>query len=86
MTRHVVTVEARGVPTPARVRRQRTLLERLCEQRRTTPELREGGLRPCARFDFSVRTSREDAVAELVRLLDAISPDWRRDLRVWDLP
>jgi hypothetical protein len=84
VSRHVVHVEAAGIPTPSRWRRQRSVLDELCRRYRTSPGMRSSGLRPRASFDFSTRTSPEQAVLRMLALLDEIDAGWRRDFRVWD--
>jgi hypothetical protein len=88
VSRHVAHVEARGLPTPGRIRRQRRILAALSE-RYTALAPEAGGapkqdLRPIASFGFSMRTSPEDAVARLVALLDVVDPQWRSFVKVWD--
>ena len=88
MPRHVAHVEAKGLPTPRRIRRQRRILKQLTEHYAAlTPDAggaAEQVLRPIASFGFSTRTPREDAVARLVALLDEVDPKWRSCLKVWD--
>jgi len=88
VSRHVAHVEARGLPTPARVRRQRAILAQLSERYAALPRSAGGApsspLRPMASFGFSTRTSPETAVATLVSLLDDIDPQWRSYVKVWD--
>jgi hypothetical protein len=88
MSRHVAHVEARGLPTPARIRRQRLILSALDERMRALPRSAGGApprrLRPVASFGFSTKTRPEDAVARLVAALDDIDPAWRSLVRVWD--
>jgi len=88
MSRHVVHVEAKGLPTPSRIRRQRRILAALDGQYRALTRDAGGapdsGLRPIKSFGFSTRSSREDAVARLVALLDDVDPEWRSYVRVWD--
>lgn len=76
------------MPTPARVRRQRTILTQLSARYAALPRAAGGApssrLRPIASFGFSTRTPPEDAVAKLVTLLDDVDPDWRAYVEVWD--
>jgi hypothetical protein len=60
------------------------MLDEVCRRYRVLPGMRSDGLRPRASFDFSTRTSPEEAVSRLVALLDEIDARWRRDLTVWD--
>jgi hypothetical protein len=88
MSRHVAHVEARGLPTPGRIRRQRRILVAL-SARYTALNPDAGGapdqlLRPMASFAFSMRTEPEDAVQKLVALLDDVDPEWRSYVKVWD--
>lgn len=88
MSRHVAHVEAKGVPTPGRIRRQRRILAALSD-RYSALEPDAGGapeqlLRPIASFGFSMRTEPEEAVGRLVALLDDIDPEWRSFVKVWD--
>ena len=88
MSRHVGHVEAKGLPTPGRVRRQRRILAGLSSRYSAlTPDAGgapEQPLRPMASFGFSTRTSPEDAVRKLVALLDEVDPEWRSFVKVWD--
>jgi hypothetical protein len=81
-------VEAKGLPTPRRVRRQRRILGRLSARYRPLLPCAGGvstsRLRPAASFGFSKRTPREEAVAKLVAYLDDVDPEWRSYLKVWD--
>jgi hypothetical protein len=54
-----------------------------------TTEIRGGGaptqsLRLIASFGLSTRTSPEEAVAKLVKLLDDVHPTWRSYVKAWD--
>jgi hypothetical protein len=88
VSRHVLHVEAKGLPFPWRVRRQRALLSALAQVHR--PLYSAGGgwsgklLRPARSFAFSVRTTPEDAVATIAGALDDVDTSWRRYLKVWD--
>ena len=88
MSRHVAYVEAKGLPTPSRIQRQRRIIRGLSERYRSLSESAGGApvgwLRPSAGFPFSRRTSPEDALAKLVAVLDEVDPDWRSFVHVWD--
>jgi hypothetical protein len=88
VSRHVAHVEAKGLPTPARIRRQRRILEGVSQRYRALPQDAGGAppqpLRPIASFGFSMRTTPEEAVAKLVVVLDEVDPEWRSFVRVWD--
>jgi hypothetical protein len=88
MSRHVAHVEARGIPTPSRIKRQRQTLDALSSRYRALPESARGApaqaLRPIASFAFSMATTPEEAVAKRVTLLDDVDPEWRSFLKVWD--
>jgi hypothetical protein len=88
VSRHVAHVEAKGLPTPGRIRRQRRILAALSD-RYTALDADAGGapsqlLRPMASFGFSMRTEPEEAVRKLVAFLDDIDPEWRSFVKVWD--
>jgi hypothetical protein len=88
VSRHVVHIEAKGMPTPGRIRRQRQILQGVSERYRALPEDAGGAppqpIRPIASFGFSMRTTPEDAVAKLVAVLDEVDPEWRSFVQVWD--
>lgn len=88
VSRHVAHVEAKGLPTPRRIRRQRKILNALSKRYAALPRSAGGAptrpLRPKARFGFSTRTGPEEAVAKLVKLLDDVDPTWRSYVKVWD--
>lgn len=85
MTRHVAHVEGRGVPTPARVRRQRSILRAVVKEYPALPDYSsQPPWRPIAGFAFPTRTGARDAVARLERALDAADTEWRKYVRVWD--
>ena len=88
VSRHVAHVEAKGLPTPGRVRRQRRILAALSDRYAAlAPDAGgapEQAWRPIASFGFSMRTDPEEAVRRLVELLDEVDPDWRSFVKVWD--
>jgi hypothetical protein len=91
VSRHVAHVEARGLPTPRRVRRQRQILSGLSSRYRALPRDAGGApstrLHPIASFGFSLRTPPEEAVEMLVNLLHETDPEWRSYVKVsdWDV-
>jgi hypothetical protein len=88
VSRHVAHVEAKGLPAPWRIRRQWEILDALSGRYAALPKSAGGApaqrLRPIASFGFSTRTSPEEAVATLVKLLDDVDPAWRSYVKVWD--
>jgi hypothetical protein len=88
VSRHVVHVEAKGMPTPGRVRRQRRILDGVSQRYRALSEDAGGApaqlLRPIASFGFSMRTTPEEAVATLGAVLDEVDSEWRSFVQVWD--
>jgi hypothetical protein len=85
MSRHVAYVEAYGVPTPESRQRQREIISAASAQYRPLPDASPGSDPSLiAGFAFSTRTSAPDALARLVGILDAVDPDWRGYVRVWD--
>ena len=88
MSRHVVHVEARGLPTPGRIRRQKQIIAALSERYTALPRSAGGAPsspgRPIASFGFSLKTTPEEAVEKLVALLNELDPQWRSFVKVWD--
>jgi hypothetical protein len=85
MSRHVAHVEAHGSSSPESRQRQRAIISAACAQYRPLPDAPPGSDPSLiAGFAFSTRTSAPDALARLVGILDAVDPDWRSDVRVWD--
>jgi hypothetical protein len=90
MSRHVVHVEAKGIPTRSRIKRQRQILDGLSSRYPALPESAGGAppqlLRPIASFAFSMHTSPEEAVAKLAALLDDVDAEWRSFVQVLGRP
>jgi hypothetical protein len=88
VSRHVAHVDAKGLPTPGRIRRQRRILAALSDRYAALAPDAGGApkqpLRPIASFGFSTRISPDEAVSRLVALLDDVDPEWRAFVKVWD--
>lgn len=89
MSRHIVHVEARGLPTTRRAKRQRRILNALSARCAPLPATAGGApdrpRRPVRSFAFSMRAAPHHALEYIEYLLDECDPHWRRYVRAWNV-